>query len=274
LVPTIYNRIEEKLIHYYFNCEGKLNDKFLLLYCLIKLNVMYGKTIIKVNNIYEGYKLKIFFNRFGVNAQVLNPELPLNTQRQILQSFTMAHFDYLIILGNEKGLHVKHVRNAIFFNTAANYGEYSKVVNKVSFEEGYIITMLNGPEDEDALNKLQAKQKEHLGGVLFTELPVKRHILSAFNYRVTDAIRSVTSQAIKAEKARELKKQILGSKKLKKYFEEHPQEKEIIAKDLNKGKELEYRFADLKSIPDYLLPKESLLANPVEEVRKETFNPI
>ncbi len=261
--------VEEKLIHYYFDCDGRLDQKYLLLFCLIKLNIIYGKTIIKVNNVDEGYKVKVFMSRFGVAGQVLNPEMPVNTQRSVLTSFTLAHFDYLIILGNERGLNLKHVRNAIFFNIAANYGEYSKVVNMVAFEEGYILTMINGKEQTKQLNRLQERQRAHLGGVLFSELPVKKHILESFRYRVNDALKSITSKVVKGEKAKELKKQILGSKKLKKYFADHPEEKEILNKNLSKYRSQENRFADLKTIPDYLIPKESLIANPIEEAIRE-----
>jgi len=264
--------IDEKFVHYYYTCNE--DEKFLLLFALIKLNTIYGKTIIKVENLYEGYKVKIFLNRIGVTAQVLNAEMPTNTQRNTLQSFNSAHFDYLIIQGTEKNLRVQNVRNIIFFTITGNYGEYSKVTNCVSFQEGYIITMLK-EEEEDKLQRLQEKQKSHLGGVLFLELPVKKRILESFAYRIRDAIKSVTPKAIKAEKARELKKVILGSKKLKTYFEEHPQEKEILTKQLTKNKIDERRFASLKILPDYLIPKESLLANPVEmRITEETKEPL
>eukprot|EP00826_Nyctotherus_ovalis_P029676 TRINITY_DN2352_c0_g1_i9.p1 TRINITY_DN2352_c0_g1~~TRINITY_DN2352_c0_g1_i9.p1 ORF type:complete len:163 (+),score=46.06 TRINITY_DN2352_c0_g1_i9:303-791(+) len=103
------------------------------------------------------------------------------------------------------------------------------------------------------------------------ELPVKKRILDTFAYRIRDAVRSVTPKTIKAEKARELKKVILKNKKLKSYFEEHPQEKEILSKELSKSKIDERRFISLRTLPDYLIPKESLLTNPVEmRIAEET----
>jgi len=262
--------LEEKLIHYFYDCEGNEENKYLLLFAMLKLNVIYGKTVIKADNIKEGYKLKIFLGRIGIAAQFLNPEMPANTQKNILQSFGLGHFDYMIILGNEKGLKLKNVRNAIFFTMAANYGEYSKIVNQISFEDGYIISLIGKPEENEILSRLEEKQKEHLGGVLFTELPVKKHILAKYSYRVSDALKSITPKTIKAEKSKELKRQLIGSKKLKKYFEEHPTEKEILVKELGKNKDPDYRFADLKILPDYLIPNEPLLANPIEEAIVET----
>ena len=254
--------IEEKLAHYYYRCTKE--ESFVLLYVLIKLHTIYGKTLIKVGDIFEGYKVKIFLNRIGVNSQVLNPEMPSNTQKNIIQNFNQSHFDYLMILGNEKNLKLQNVRNIIFFNIAANYGEYSKIVNQVSFNEGYIVTLYNDAEEEAKLHRIEEKQKTRLGGIFFTEFPIKRNIVDSFSYRVRDAITSITHKAIKSEKAKELKRQILGNKKLKHYFEEHPQEKEILEKELSGKRRDDRSFASLRVIPDYLLPKEPLLANPVE----------
>lgn len=254
------------MIHYYFNCEDKKEHKFILLYALIKLNLIYGKTLIRIASVDDAYKLKLYFSRFGILSQVLNPEMPVNTQYAIVQNFSLGHFDYIISTKHDKNMKLKHVRNVIFFNVIGNYSEYSKSVNTVAFADGYVLTLITGNEELTAINNLQEKQKAHLGGVQFAELPVKRHILSNFEYRCTDALKSVTPKAIKNEKARELKRQILHSKKLKNYFEEHPQEKEILSKDMNKGKAPDYRFAELRNIPDYLMPNESLIANPIEEV--------
>merc|ERR1712070_396406 len=61
-----------------------------------KLGLLEGKGLFFVNSIDHCYKIKIFFEKFGIKAAVLNAELPLNTRLHTLQEFNRGIFDYLI----------------------------------------------------------------------------------------------------------------------------------------------------------------------------------
>lgn len=56
------------------------NDKFLLLFFMLKLKLLDGKCIIFVNEIDRSYRLKLFLEQFGIQSCVMNSELPHNSR--------------------------------------------------------------------------------------------------------------------------------------------------------------------------------------------------
>lgn len=52
-------------------------DKFLLLYALLKLSLVRGKSLLFVNTLERSYRLRLFLEQFSIPACVLNGELPL-----------------------------------------------------------------------------------------------------------------------------------------------------------------------------------------------------
>lgn len=52
-------------------------DKFLLLYALLKLSLVRGKSLLFVNTLDRSYRLRLFLEQFSIPTCVLNGELPL-----------------------------------------------------------------------------------------------------------------------------------------------------------------------------------------------------
>ncbi|EDK36792.2 hypothetical protein PGUG_00890 [Meyerozyma guilliermondii ATCC 6260] len=77
--------------------------------------------------------------------------------------------------------------------------------------------------------------------------------VEGFRYRAEDAFRAVTSAAIREARIRELKNEIMNSEKLKRFFEENPQDLASLRhdKELHPAKVQ----SQLKRVPDYLLPE-------------------
>jgi ATP-dependent RNA helicase DDX56/DBP9 len=71
-------------------------DRFLLLYSLLKLRLLSGKTLIFTNSVGACFKLKLFLERFSISAAVLNAELPANSRQNIINQFNKGLFDLLI----------------------------------------------------------------------------------------------------------------------------------------------------------------------------------
>jgi ATP-dependent RNA helicase DDX56/DBP9 len=84
----------DKLSQFYLRCPT--DDKFLLTYALLKLNVIKGKTLFFVNDIDSCFRLKLFLEQFSIKSAVLNNELPYNSRTHILQAYNRGMFDYLI----------------------------------------------------------------------------------------------------------------------------------------------------------------------------------
>lgn len=62
----------------------------------------------------------------------------------------------------------------------------------------------------------------------------------------------------------EIKKQLVKSKRLKTYFEEHQTEKEVILKSIEDEADIDYQFKHLEFIPSYAMPL-AVIKNNAEE---------
>ncbi|EST04487.1 DNA/RNA helicase, DEAD/DEAH box type, N-terminal [Kalmanozyma brasiliensis GHG001] len=79
-------------------------DKFLLVYVILKLKLIRGKAILFVNELERGYRLKLFLEKFGLRACVLNAELPINSRYSIVEEFNKGRFDYIVATDEPTGL--------------------------------------------------------------------------------------------------------------------------------------------------------------------------
>ena len=84
-------RDTDTLTQYYIECTE--DDKFLLIYVILKLKLLKGKCIVFVNDIERCYRVKLFLEQFGIRSCVLNAELPLNSR---YFSFNLANQDYTL----------------------------------------------------------------------------------------------------------------------------------------------------------------------------------
>lgn len=77
------------------------DEKFLLAYVIFKLKLIKGKVIIFVSDIDRCYRLKLFFEQFGIRSCILNSELPLNSRVHVVEEFNRNVYD-IIIAADEK----------------------------------------------------------------------------------------------------------------------------------------------------------------------------
>jgi ATP-dependent RNA helicase DDX56/DBP9 len=82
------------LAEYALQCIGE--DKFLIVYALLQLKLIVGKTLFFVNSVDRAFRLKLFLERFSIRAAVLNSELPVNSRQHILQEFNRGIYKILI----------------------------------------------------------------------------------------------------------------------------------------------------------------------------------
>ena len=77
--------------------------------------------------------------------------------------------------------------------------------------------------------------------------------VDAFRYRMNDALRTVTALAIRQARTQEIRRELLKSEKLKRHFEENPNDLNRLRHD---GEIRAVRIQQhLKHVPDYLLPE-------------------
>jgi ATP-dependent RNA helicase DDX56/DBP9 len=76
----------ESVAHLFALCKTTL-DKFILMFILIKLAIIEGKTVIMVNDVIQAYRIKYFLAKFSLRSFVLAPDMPKNQISSILHFF-------------------------------------------------------------------------------------------------------------------------------------------------------------------------------------------
>lgn len=84
----------DRLQQYVVRC--KASDKYLIIFTLLKLRLVRGKTIIFVRSVDGCYRLKLFLEQFSIHTCVLNSELPLNSRVHVVNEFNCGKYDYVI----------------------------------------------------------------------------------------------------------------------------------------------------------------------------------
>ncbi|KAL9125424.1 MAG: hypothetical protein Q9217_005370 [Psora testacea] len=313
------------------------DEKFLLVYVVFKLKLIKGKCIIFVGDIDRCYRLKLFFEQFGIKSCVLNSDLPVNSRIHVVEEFNKNVYDIIIasdeheILGDEKsnvrkkitddrshadqvnstdaslvdeesitpvpkkrrdkrskrdkefgisrGIDFHNIACVLNFDLPVSSKSYthrigrtaragktgmalSLVVPKDQYQKDKATTFPTAERDEEVLENITQDQRKRGKEVKSYHFDMAQ--VNAFRYRMTDALRAVTRVAIRAARTRELRQELLKSEKLKRHFEENPEDLRHLRHD---GELRAARLQPhLKHVPQYLLPSQGPKAMMKEEI--------
>ncbi|KAI5964469.1 DBP9 [Candida theae] len=291
----------DKLVQFY--AKTTEFDKFLLSYVIFKLNLIKGKTIVFVNNIDRGYRLKLFLEQFGIRCCILNSELPINSRLHIVEEFNKNVYHLLIATdeisiekedgeleegksapkeekpkskkskkdkeyGVSRGVDFKNVACVLNFDLPTTSKAYVHRIGRTAragksgMALSFVIplnevgkhktaTLATAKRDEKILNKIVKQQEKNGFDIKPYQFDMKQ--VEGFRYRADDAFRAVTQTAIREARVKELKNELINSEKLKRFFQENPQNLATLRHD----KELHPARvqAHLKNLPEYLLPE-------------------
>lgn len=319
-------------------------EKFLLAYVIFKLKLIKGKCIIFVADIDRCYRLKLYFEQFGIKSCVLNSELPVNSRVHVVEEFNKNVYEIIIAsdehevldvredrpfkkpktgddgsdaspgnddaLGGEirpskipahdtihedassdharpanppkkqgrkskkskeygvsRGIDFKNVACVLNFDLPTSSKSYTHRMGrtaragKTGMALSFIVpaehyhkhkptTLLSAQHDEEVLDNIMRHQQKKGKELKDYHFDMKQ--VESFRYRMNDALRAVTRIAIREARTRELRQELLKSEKLKRYFEENPEDLHHLRHD---G---ELRAAKiqphLRHVPDYLMP--------------------
>ncbi|XP_071447943.1 probable ATP-dependent RNA helicase DDX56 [Hetaerina americana] len=267
-----------QLAHYHLSAEE--NDKAAILYVLLKLRLVRGKTIIFVSTVDRCYKLKLFLEQFKIPTCVLNSELPSSVRCHSVHQFNQGLYD-IIIASDEKALddpkmpgtsaggkrkkdHESGVARGIDFQFVSNVINFDFPKDACSYvhragrtargnNQGTALSFVSISE-----RSAMAEVEEHLrkmtgdDSMALKAYQFKLEEVEGFRYRANDAWRAVTRIAVREARLKEIKQEIFNNKKLKSYFEDNPNDFKILRHD--KALHTVKIQPQLADVPDYIVP--------------------
>ncbi|XP_062523129.1 probable ATP-dependent RNA helicase DDX56 isoform X2 [Corticium candelabrum] len=270
---------DSQLTQYHIRCEA--DDKFLLIYALLKLKLVRGKSLIFVNLIDRCYRLKLFLEQFSIAACVLNSELPVNSRMHIVDEFNRGIYDYIIAsderldkqqqaatrtkktkkqrkdkeYGIARGIDFQGVENVINFDFPPTVDAYVHRVGRTARgkECGTALSLVCPGEEEGRLREaVKRLSKGEVTADSVKPYQFKMSEIDGFRYRVMDGLRRVTQTAVREARLKEIRTEIINSEKLKAHFQDNPRDLQVLRHDRN----LHPLPVDehLKHVPSYLVP--------------------
>lgn len=139
----------------------------------------------------------------------------------------------------------------------------SFVIPKDLFGKNRHTSIQSSKNDERVLDKIIARQAKKGNEVKPYHFDMSQ--VDAFRYRMNDALRAVTKVAVHEARAREIKQELIKSEKLRKHFEDNPDDLRHLRHDGEHGGIVRHQ-AHLKHVPDYLMPAQGRKGLSVDEV--------
>lgn len=229
-----------RLTQYHIHSEEE--DKYVLMAALFKLKLIRGKTIVFTNCVEKCYRLKLFLEQFGIPACILNPELPVACRVHVVDCFNRGKYNTIIAsdevtaddpaarkgkngsktLKNQKkteefsasrGIDFQFVSNVINFDLPDTVTSYIHRVGRTgrgARDTGGTALSFVRIADKKRFQKIQSS----LGtGADFKPYQFRMEELDSFKYRTRDALKAVTSVAVREARLKEIKREMLNSEK-------------------------------------------------------------
>ncbi|BFG01983.1 probable ATP-dependent RNA helicase DDX56 [Drosophila madeirensis] len=260
------------------------NEKPVILYALLKLQLVRGKSIIFVNTIDRSYKIRLFLEQFGIRACVLNPQLPASIRINMISQFNKGTYDIIIASDqhylerpDNAGVQDKRKSSRGDFESSASRGiDFQSVNNVINFDfpldvtsyihragrtargnnKGSVLSLVSIKESSvnDAVEqKLRVTFSAKKGDTIIKNYQFKMDELESFRYRAYDAWRAASRVAVQETRLREIKTEVLNSVKLKGYFEDHQRDLNALRHD--KPLRILKTPSHLSDMPEYMVPK-------------------
>jgi ATP-dependent RNA helicase DDX56/DBP9 len=179
------------------------------------------------------------------------------------QKFTAKHKDY----GISRGIDFQDVACVLNFDLPSSSKSYTHRIGrtaragKTGMALSFVIpvehyrkhkptSIASAKHDERVLERIISRQAKKGKEVKPYHFDMKQ--VDAFRYRMNDALRAVSQNAVRQARTRELKQELLKSEKLKSHFEENPEDLRHLRHD---GEIRTTRVQPhLKHVPEYLIP--------------------
>ncbi|CAK7235636.1 ATP-dependent DNA/RNA helicase [Sporothrix curviconia] len=323
--PDVLDLVEKEadgkgVTQYYVKCAE--DEKFLLIYFVFIMKFITGKCLIFVSDVDRSYRLKLFFEQFGIRSCILNSEMPVSSRIHVIDEFNRNVYNTIIasdeheVLGDEdqpaedgggdasapkkkkrkagkrdkefgvsRGIDFKNVRTVINFDLPTSSRSYTHRIGRTAragqngmalsfvipadqYRKHKATSVESTENDEKIISRIIKKQDKEGKEVKPFIFDMER--VEAFRYRMNDALRAVSSVAVRKARAHEIRQELIKSEKLKRHFEENPDELHHLVRHDEELRTMPTQ-PHLKHVPDYMLSRDDTDAL-VSLRRAETTN--
>uniref|UniRef100_A0A8C2IWP2 Probable ATP-dependent RNA helicase DDX56 n=1 Tax=Cyprinus carpio TaxID=7962 RepID=A0A8C2IWP2_CYPCA len=287
-----------QLQQYSVRCEEE--DKFLLIYTLLKLGLVQGKSLVFVRDVDRCYRLKLFLEQFSIPACVLNSELPIHSRCHIISQFNQGFYNYIIATdeqglenparhsqktpekgkkkkkkgkdkeyGVSRGIDFHNVSNVINFDFPASVESYIHRVGRTARADnpGSALSFISHTELQMLAEVENTLTGDGSHDSVLKPYGFKMEEIEGFRYRCRVCL--CPHAALKPCLCFWLTEESLVSGVFKRtYFEDNPRDLQLLRHD----KDLHPAVIKphLKNVPDYLIPTAlKSLVNPLKRRKKK-----
>ncbi len=212
---------------------------------------------------------------FGLEEQEEDSEHDMEEPPTKKRMLTAKHKDY----GISRGIDFQDVACILNFDLPSSSKSYTHRVGRTARagKKGMALSFIIPAEyyqkhkptsipsarhDERVLERIIVRQAKRGKEVKPYRFDMKH--VDAFRYRMNDALRAVSQNAVQQARTRELKQELLKSEKLKRHFEENPDDLRHLRHD---GEIRATRVQPhLKHVPEYLMPTKGRKGLAADEV--------
>jgi len=299
--------VSDTVEHYALPCRADdTNDpmagRLLSTMCLLRLGRVRRKVLLFVNAVDRGYRLKLYLERFGVRAALLNAALPAASRRRALEQFHKGMFDHLIAtdvgdggaggasgsgrqadgtastasagtaapgeFGLVRGIDFRDVGTVISVDPPRTLVDYAHRVGRTgrAGRSGQAILLVpdaaaaagagtaantaraeraladevdaalggsgSGPPPPTIAPGVDAAPVSSVAAVGLRPWPrLPAAVVDGLRYRGDSVARSLSDRAVREARVRDLRRELLGSERLRGHFEENPRDRAVLRGD-------------------------------------------
>lgn len=249
--------------HFVVWCKAR--DKLLYAMAMLKLGLLRKKSLIFVSGAHASVRLRLFLEKFGIPCASVHGEQPKNTRDHVLEQFNRGVYDHLVAserqkgddeFGVTRGIDFKNVRTVMCMGVPERVDTYIHRAGRTgrAGNKGAVLTLAAEGQEEKRVSQLEEGLREQLG----TDIELKRFPklrpkdVESLRYRGEDVLRSLGRNAVREARLRELRMELLNSKRLAEHLSANPDDHGLLKHDrmLAKSQPPEH----LAHLPDYIKP--------------------
>ena len=266
-LKLLKNAISE---HYYTFLYPK--DLYTLLYTsLIFKWIDTTKILILCNTPKDGYTIDLFLRQFRFNTIYLDKEMPINTNNHFYSQYLKNTYQ-ICIINTEYSEKSKNFAKEILDNTKIPI----TIIYFDSFSQSLLEYHSFHPNTRSIYHFISNKDNfldayENLDeNINFNEFEFDKEQMEHLRYRAEDMLNGIRKSDIKKEKMRKINIELLHSKKMQKFFNDNPKERENIIRNIDENT-IKNFSPSVTFLPSYLIHSENnVIADAIKKEYKDT----